>query len=58
MRKKYVDPNNKEAGVLMGTLPDNVKGKCSATVETISEEMINKYVDHLTVDRTGKQFLR
>ncbi|MCY4233260.1 MAG: hypothetical protein OXE59_05910 [Bacteroidetes bacterium] len=43
---------------MMGTRPDNVKGKRSATVETISEVEINKYVDHLTVDRTGKQFLR
>ena len=58
VRNKYVDPNNKEAGVLMGTLPDNVKGKRSATAETLSEVVISKYVDHLPVDRTRKQFLR
>ena len=58
VRNKYVDPNNKEAGVLMGTLPENIKGKRSATVETLSEVAINKYVDHLPVDRTRKQFLR
>ena len=46
VRNKYVDPNNKEAGVLMGTLPENVKGKRSATIETLSEVEINKYVDH------------
>ena len=43
VRNKYVDPNHKEAGVLMGTLPDNVKGKRSATAETLSEVVINKY---------------
>jgi len=58
VRNKYVDPNDKEAGVLMGTLPDNIKGKRSATAETLTEVVINKYVDHLPVDRTRKQFLR
>ena len=53
MRNKYVDPTNKEAGVLMGELPDNVKGKRTATVETLSQVVINKYVD-----RTRKQFSR
>ncbi|MCY4171808.1 MAG: hypothetical protein OXF08_09465 [Bacteroidetes bacterium] len=32
IRNKYVDPNNKEAGVLMGELPENVKGKRSRTI--------------------------
>ncbi len=58
VRNKYVDPTNKEAGVLMGELPDNVKGKRTATVETLSQVVINKYVDHLPVDRTRKQFSR
>ena len=31
IRNKYVDPNNKEAGVLMGELHENVKGKRSRT---------------------------
>ena len=47
------DPTNKEAGILMGELPDNVKGKRTATVETLSQVVINKYVD-----RTRKQFSR
>ena len=58
VHKKYEDPNNKDAGILMGTLPDNVKGKRSATAETLTEVVISKYVDHLPIDLTGKQFLR
>ncbi len=58
VRTTYVDPNHKEAGVLMGPLPDHVKGKRSATAATLSEVVIHQYVDHLPVDRTRKPFLR
>ncbi|MCY4232405.1 MAG: hypothetical protein OXE59_01480, partial [Bacteroidetes bacterium] len=40
MRKKYVDPNNKEAGILMGT-----RGVVSTRFETTPSPLTD-YLDH------------
>ncbi len=58
VRNKYVDPTNKGAGVLMGELPAEVSGKRTASAQMLAQIVINKYVDHLPVDRTRKQFFR
>ena len=45
-------------GVLTGDLPADVKGKPTVTADLLSHVVVNKYVDHVPVTRTRKQFSR
>ncbi|MXW31489.1 MAG: IS66 family transposase [Rhodothermaceae bacterium] len=58
VRNQYVDPTDATAGVLTGSLPDGVQGKRTATPELMAHVVVNKYVDHVPLDRTQKQFSR
>lgn len=58
IRNQYVDPTDASSGVLTGSLPDGVQGKRTATPELMAHVVVNKYVDHVPLDRTQKQFSR
>ncbi len=42
VRNKYVDPANKDAGVLMGELPAHVSGTRTASAQMLAQIVINK----------------
>ena len=58
IRRKYVDPDHPERGVIIGELPSRIIDKCKAGPGLLAHVTRAKFVDHIPHYRLSKQFKR
>ena len=58
LRRKYVDPNDEDKGVIIGKLPPRVVDKGMAGPGLLADVLVSKYTDHMPLYRQQQRFRR
>jgi transposase len=58
IRYKYADPKHPERGVLIAPMPDRPMDRCIAAPSLISGILVDKYIDHIPLNRQVKRYAR
>ena len=58
IRYKYADPKHPDKGVLIAPMPDRAMDRCIAAPSLITSILVDKYMDHIPLNRQIKRFAR